>query len=130
MNTELPITLCEKHPGSFMFSDTKRCVACTLEDAAVAPWPIMTRPEAVNGGFKKYWTGRVCVNGHIKQRYTASGICIGCNSMNSTKRNKKARAELSARYKGLESVTVTVHLEDAQAIRDTAEGLTKIRRLK
>jgi hypothetical protein len=129
MNTEAPIIPCAKHPDSQIFSDTKRCVACTLEDAAVAPWPISTREEAEDGGFRKYWTGRVCANGHIKQRYAASGICIGCNSMNGRKRNKKARAKLIAKYRGLESVTVTVHPEDAQVIRDTAAVLTATRGL-
>ena len=120
MNTEKPVVPCAEHPDSAIFSDTKCCVACTLMEAAIAPWPIMTRPEAVNGGFKKYWTGRVCVNGHIKQRYTASGICTGCNSMNSMKRNKRVQEKLSAKYNGLEPVTVMVHPDDAQAIRDYA----------
>ncbi len=129
IKTESQIAPCPLHPESEMYSATKRCVACTLEDAGVMPWEIMTQKEAIEKGHRKYWTGKVCINGHVKQRYTVSGICIGCNAMNSAKRVKKARVELSARYQGLESVTVTVHPEDAQAVRDTAEALTTLRGL-
>lgn len=129
MKTEPHVIPCAKHPEGEIYSATKRCVACTLEDAAAMPWEIMTQKEAVTKGHRKYWTGKVCVNGHVKQKYTSSGICIGCNAMNSAKRNKKIRVELSARYKDLESVTITVHPDDAQAVRDHAATLTAIRGL-
>lgn len=129
IKTEPQVTPCLKHPDSEIYSATKRCVACTLEDAAVMPWAIMTQKEAVAKGCRKYWTGKVCVNGHVKQKYTSSGICIGCNAMNSAKRIKRIRVELSARYKGLESVTMTVHPEDAQALRDYAALLKSQRGL-
>ena len=129
MKTEPHVVPCPKHPESEIYSATKRCVACAADDAATAPWPVMTRNEAIDKGYRKYWTGKICVNGHIKQKYSASGICIGCNSMNSTKYSKKIRKRLIEVNLGLESVTVTVHPEDAQAIRDYAATLSAVRGL-
>lgn len=39
---------------------------------------IMTRAEARKSGQNKYFTGKPCKNGHIAERYTASGTCQDC----------------------------------------------------
>lgn len=127
MKTGRPVMPCAKHPESDIYLATKRCVGCTLEDAAAVPWQIATQEEAVEKGHRKYWTGKTCVNGHIKQRYTASGICIGCNAMNSAKRVKRIRSELTARQKGLVSVSLMLHPDDAKAVRDYAAILASTR---
>lgn len=123
MNTERPWEPCTKHPESDIYSATDRCVDCTAEDVASAPWPIMTRTEAINRGYKKFWTGKPCVNGHVKQRYSTSGICTGCNSMNSIKHNQKIRKRLSDINEGLESVNLMLHPDDAKAVQDYAAVL-------
>ena len=129
MKTEEPTQPCPKHPEARIYVATGRCVKCALEDAAAMPWPVMTQKEAIEKGLRKYWTGKICINGHVKQRYTVSGICIGCNAMNSAKRNKKKRAELLARRGGLKLITFTVHPDDAKAIEDYATTLTTLRGL-
>lgn len=39
---------------------------------------IITRKEAKLAGLNKYFTGERCVNGHLAERYTASGSCSEC----------------------------------------------------
>ena len=129
MKTEEPMQACPKHPEARVYITTSRCVECALEDAVAMPWPVMTQKEAIEKGLRKYWTGKICINGHVKQRYTVSGICIGCNAMNSAKRNRKKRAELTARRGGLKLITFTVHLDDAKAIEAYATTLTTLRGL-
>jgi len=117
MKTEPHVIPCPKHPESDIYSATKRCVECTAEDVATAPWPIMTRNDAIAKGYRKYWNGKICVNGHIKQSYSASGVCIGCNSMNSMKHNKKLRKNLADANRGLVHVSLMASPENAAAIK-------------
>jgi len=56
-----------------------------------APWPVHTRVEARKLGLSKYWTGQPCKHGHASQRYTSSGICCTCNTIN-TRRNRHSNA--------------------------------------
>lgn len=53
--------------------------------AAVPDWPILTRREAANLGYKKYWNGRPCAKGHISKRYTKGGACVKCLRLNRQK---------------------------------------------
>lgn len=39
---------------------------------------IITRKEAKLAGLNKYFTGERCINGHLTERYTASGSCSEC----------------------------------------------------
>lgn len=39
---------------------------------------IISRKQAQIDGLSKYFTGKLCVNGHIAERYTASGTCQEC----------------------------------------------------
>jgi hypothetical protein len=39
---------------------------------------IIDRKEAKKAGLKKYFTGEPCKNGHITERYTSGGTCLGC----------------------------------------------------
>jgi len=41
--------------------------------------PIVTREEAKRLGLKRYFTGELCKNGHIAQKFTAQGCCIICS---------------------------------------------------
>lgn len=38
----------------------------------------MSRKEAIKKGLKKYFTGKLCKNGHIAERYTTSKGCTEC----------------------------------------------------
>lgn len=89
------------------------------------PWRAQTRENASRLGQRKYYSGTLCKHSHISQRYVCSGRCITCTSNKSKgfKNNQKAARN------GLVPLNLMVHPEDAQAIRDTAEGLTKIRAL-
>ena len=39
---------------------------------------IVTRAEAERRGLKQYFTGKPCKNGHVGERYAASGNCVEC----------------------------------------------------
>lgn len=127
MNVEPATTPCIKDHVSQVFIATKACIQCVLEMATEAPWPIMTRGEALGKGFKKYWTGKVCVNGHIRRRYTTSSICTGCNAMNAKKYNKDARAKLIALNKGLVPFETMVHPADLATITMLVENINNKR---
>ena len=39
---------------------------------------IVTRKEALSQGLKRYFTGKLCKNRHVSERYTDGGHCIQC----------------------------------------------------
>lgn len=39
---------------------------------------VKTRLEAFNNGESRFYTGVVCRNGHLSERYTSTGQCIDC----------------------------------------------------
>lgn len=41
---------------------------------------VITRKEAISQDLKRYFTGKPCKHGHVAQRWTSSGHCIGCSS--------------------------------------------------
>jgi len=41
-----------------------------------------TRKQAIAAGKSKYFTGKLCVRGHLAQRYTATAHCCVCNMEN------------------------------------------------
>jgi hypothetical protein len=125
MNTTTVERPCQNCGHQEEYIVTHGCVKCTNINAETAPWPIMKRRVAASQGLKKYWTGRPCTNGHLKQRYTSSGVCMGCHSMHANNYNKRMRGTLG----GLISVRVSVHPDDAEAIRQTAAILTATRGL-
>lgn len=88
------------------------------ETEARARWPVQTRREAHLAGAHRYFTGKPCKWAHWCQRAVASGICVDCN-----------RA-YAAKYKpGTQTVAValTVHPEDAEAVRAYAAALNAAR---
>lgn len=38
----------------------------------------ITRRTATKLKLKKYFTGKLCKNGHVNYRYTKSGVCVSC----------------------------------------------------
>jgi hypothetical protein len=36
------------------------------------------RPQAKRLGSRTYFAGMLCVNGHVAERYTGSGLCVEC----------------------------------------------------
>lgn len=43
--------------------------------------PIVSRKHAVAAGLGKYFTGKLCKNGHVCERRTIRKICLGCERM-------------------------------------------------
>jgi hypothetical protein len=41
-------------------------------------YQIISRPEAKEQGLKRYFTGKACKHGHITERWTVGGDCVGC----------------------------------------------------
>lgn len=80
-----------------------------------APWKIMTREKAIKSETVKYYTGSHCINGHVSQRYTASGLCVSCNAMKKEDRTGKVR------------VVSWLDPEDAQTIEELAAALNAVR---
>jgi hypothetical protein len=39
-----------------------------------------TRKEALNGGYKRYFTGVACVQGHVADRRAKTGECLDCRA--------------------------------------------------
>lgn len=58
--------------------------------------PRTTRQEAIDLGFKSYFTGKPCKHGHIRVRQTYNGVCRGCNEVQLVKwhLNNPGRATL------------------------------------
>lgn len=129
MNVEPATIPCIKGHDSQVFIATKACVQCVLEMTAAAPWEIMTRKEALEKGLKKYWTGKICGNGHVRQRYTSSSICTGCNAMNTKRYNKDARAKLNALHVGFIPIKMMVHPEDVATVTTLIENMNEKRRV-
>ena len=82
-----------------------------------APWKIMTREKALKLEAVKYYTGSHCINGHVSQRYTLSGLCVSCNNMKKPDRAGKIR------------VISWIHPDDAPMIEDLATALNTGRNL-
>src|ERR1035437_2842753 len=40
---------------------------------------IITRKEAKENGLKRYFTGKPCIHGHIAEKFTINGRCVGCS---------------------------------------------------
>ena len=108
------------------YTATGRCVECTAEDAKAKPWPIQTREGAYSTGSRKYYTGKVCINGHAARRYVSPGICIGCSSMNANKYQKDQRSKFRT---GMVAFKANVHPDDVAAMRSLADSLKQARDL-
>ena len=50
---------------------------------------IILRKQAIEKGLTKYFTGKPCKYGHIRERDTITGVCVGCNTEAIKKRRKK-----------------------------------------
>lgn len=52
---------------------------------------IITRLEAKNNGYVRYYTGKPCRNGHIAERRTVNGVCYACDNDRVKSRYKMLR---------------------------------------
>lgn len=98
------------------------CRKCLI---ANAPWPIMTRSQAMAAGLKKYFNGKLCENDHLSLRYTASYECHDCQRMQARRREKQVWGRPN--YK---TVRLSVHEDDMQALKDLAQVLRDQREYK
>ena len=74
---------------------------------------IILKEEATEQGLKRYFTGKVCRNGHIEERRTSDGSCVGCTRLNSRKyhktdKGKEARSRGQKKYKQKPSTKETI----------------------
>ncbi len=63
--------------------------------------PIVTRQEALSRNEKRYFSGRICPNAHLAERFVSSGSCSICTmqrAAKSRKLNPKRHAEYSRRW--------------------------------
>ena len=86
-------------------------------------WLVKTRSQAIAGGRNKYWTGKKCARGHESQRYTSSGICCKCNYENSQTYQKRRTNQLRGIDDPMIRVSVMLHRDQEQALRDYANIL-------
>ena len=56
---------------------------------------IIYRKEAKEKGLKYYFTRKSCINQHISQRRTVTGVCLGCEQ----EQRDRSQKELSRRYR-------------------------------
>lgn len=50
---------------------------------------VLTRNDAIQQGFIRYYTGKPCVHGHIAQRNTITGACLQCMGNYNRKRRRQ-----------------------------------------
>lgn len=92
------------------FVNNAECVACSrlpkdrrMADRvkeikrleAIYGRPIVERPEAKKSGAVRYFNGKPCPEGHVAERYTASGTCSLCATI---KRNSDPYKKKSSEY--------------------------------
>jgi len=91
-------------------------------DAIAARYPVQTRDQALMQNRSKYFTGKLCRNGHASLRYASSGICVECQK-EAQKATRGRKNQLRAGI--LISVTLQVPKGDRQHIEEYAAELVK-----
>lgn len=72
-----------------LVSDIVRCDDLCLSDYMKK----ISRAEALRQGFKYYFTGKPCKNGHVSERYTKRSTCLQCNREQALKAHYKYRGK-------------------------------------
>lgn len=57
---------------------------------------IMERAQAKAAGCTRYFTARRCLNGHLSERYTVSGLCVLCQREQATSVRLRAKKQKAA----------------------------------
>lgn len=89
-------------------------------------WVVETRREAAAAGRSKYWTGKRCNRNHESRRYTTTGTCCKCNSENAIAYKKQVTNELRGIVDLMSTITIKIHRNQKQALRDYADMLNKL----
>ena len=55
--------------------------------------PTISRTAAISLGFRRYFTGEECINGHLAPRKTKGSVCIACARQKLRDRMKAKKAE-------------------------------------
>lgn len=55
---------------------------------------IISRDEAIELGLSKYFSGVPCKNGHVRERQTVYGNCLGCMAEANAKRTRRLKRKL------------------------------------
>lgn len=83
------------------------------------------RHDAAESGVRRYYTGRVCKQGHDTYRYVSTGNCAGCVAMRSQRYNRK---RMDAE-RGIVTVEYKIHQDDRVAIDRFVSAVNKAREL-
>lgn len=81
---------------------------------------IMTKKVAREKNMHKYYTGKLCKNGHHDLRYALTGACVSCIAVYG-----KARYQ----HPGEHLVKVWAHEDDIDTIKNMAGALRLARKL-
>lgn len=57
---------------------------------------IISRTQAAKLGLSRFYTGKVCRNGHISERYTTNGVCCECQAEHSVSQRKRIKNLMAA----------------------------------
>lgn len=96
---------------------------------------IITRAEARERGFKYYFTGKQCKQGHIAKRFVPNGTCTDCRkSKDNTYRQKNAEKlrERKSKYYQKKSENIRAKVakyrqENAEKVRENGKNCYKLR---
>jgi hypothetical protein len=80
---------------------------------------VITRKEAKSQGFKHYFTGKVCSNGHLDKRLITNSGCMACRKANNLKHYPKNKEKISKRHKNYRKVNKEILLEREEKYRKT-----------
>lgn len=68
---------------------------------------VIAREKAAKLGLNKFYTGKVCRNGHTAERYVINGACVDCCNANAMAQKQRFRDLLAeARATGVSSLEV------------------------
>lgn len=65
---------------------------------------IISRKEAATKGLSRFYTGKVCVHGHLSERFTSNGVCVECAAKHADNYRKQVNRILKqAREMGVQA---------------------------
>ena len=91
---------------------------------------LISRKQAAAEGKIKYFTGKSCKYGHVAERYVSIGKCVECNKIQSKNNQDEFKKLINAARSKLITITVSVHPEDSQSIKEYAAILNNQREIR
>lgn len=79
---------------------------------------IISRDEARQRGFSRYFTNKYCCNDHLSERRVSDGKCIGCiqlkKRMRSPDQKERASASSKRRYDKMRAAYLAMQIIDGE----------------